>query len=69
MNRELVSKLYTRAVGRCIEKEGILPSSLAWRWEEEFAKVVIDECITAVMGKNSEQAKLVYEHFGLSPND
>lgn len=47
MNRELISKLYTQAVDHCVEQG---PNSdgtnKAWLWEEKFAELIINECIS-----------------------
>jgi hypothetical protein len=46
MNRELISKLYAKAVDYCVE-QGPNPdgTNKAWLWEEKFAELIVQECV------------------------
>jgi hypothetical protein len=51
MNRELISKLYAKAVDYCVE-QGPNPdgTNKAWLWEEKFAELIVQECAELVQG-------------------
>ena len=67
MNRELLKVLYNKATDACIAKAETNPN-LAWTFEEEYARVVIEECMKAVEHCTDDRAdttEALIDHFGI----
>jgi len=67
MNRELLKVLYNKATDACIAKAETNPN-LAWTFEEEYARVIIEECIKVVTMKCASPTarEALIDHFGIT---
>jgi len=62
MNRELLTKLYDKAISRCDTAE-------AWKFEEEFCKAVLEEIPHLHSHRGvSSTVKNIELHFGVKLN-
>lgn len=63
MNRELLTKLYDKAISRCATAE-------AWKFEEEFCKVVLEEISGTLLNHwgGVITKKNIEKHFGVKLN-
>lgn len=66
MNRELLKVLYNKATDACIAKAETNPN-LAWTFEEEYARVIIEECVNVVTSKlrTTPARDALIDHFGI----
>lgn len=53
MNRELLQKLYSEAVEKCVKISNTTDgASQAWLWEEKFAELIVNECVKLMRTKD-----------------
>jgi len=56
---DLYKKLYYLSANECIEQD----SNAAWQWEKEYARVIVQECLSQMSDHLDKQR--VIKHFGL----
>jgi len=61
MNRELLTKLYDKAISRCETAD-------AWKFEEEFCKAVLEELPDLIDYSYDFMMGNIEQHFGVKLN-
>lgn len=68
-----IREIYKQSVDRSVELHGDTDGPVAWAWEEEFAKLIIQECIDAIKNYQPTSwdtpavgATVIKDHFGFN---